>query len=99
MALQRIICFARGDHEIGDLLRKEPPQPIDAFDFRNLRRNFLLEGLVPRREAFGQFLDLVMQNLLTQHRTYAGEEGRMLERLGQVIITSRIEPLDDITCV
>ena len=60
----------RGDYEIGNLRRQEPPQSVGTLDFGDLLGNTPLKGRVPLRELSrlrlemaGLLLDPVVQRL------------------------------------
>ena len=88
-----------GDH-LRHLRRQESLQAADAIDFRQLRRDPLLERLIPARKLLGLLLELrrllldgIVQVLDAQQRTHAGKQRRLLERLGEIVVAPASRPL------
>ena len=86
--------------------RQESLQPADPLDFRQLLRHALLEQPIPTRQLLGLRLELlglqlhrIVKLLDPQQRADAGHQGRVLERLGEVVVTAGFETVDDVAGV
>ena len=90
---------ARRDHELGDLRRQKALQAADALDLGELLCDALLERLVPDREVGRLRLHLIVQRLDAQHRLHAGDQRRLVDRLGQILVGAGFEPGDDVLAV
>ena len=102
VALQQALAAGRDD-QVGHLGRQEAPQPADPLDLRHLLRHPPLQRAVPGRELgrlelepAGLLLHRVVQRLDPQDRAHAGDERRLLDRLGQVLVRPGVEPGHDV---
>ena len=94
MALQHAL-IARG-YELCDLRRQKALQASDALDLGNLLCDPLLKGPVPGCEIGRLRLHLIMQRLDAQNRSHAGDQRRLVDRLGQIFVGPGVETSHDI---
>src|SRR5258708_7122791 len=89
--------------------RPRPPprsQPANSLDFRDLLCDALFEQSIPARELLGLLLQLrrlqlhcIVKFLDAEQRADAGHQRRLLEGLGEIIVTARLETIDDVARV
>ena len=96
---QDFLVAAGRQNEFGDLRRQKPFQAADAFDFRDLVGDALLERLVPGGEVGRLRGDRVVQFLDAQHRFHARDQRGLIDRLGQIFVGAGIEALDHVLAV
>ena len=63
----------------------------------HLLRDSAFEYHVPFRELSCLILNSIMKSFLTEHRAHARQERRMVEWLRQVIVSSGLKALDDVS--
>ena len=94
---------AGSNDRLRELRRQKPLQPADPLDLADLRRDACFERLVPRGE-FGRLdfeplrllPDGIVEGLDPQHRTHAGSQRGVIDRLCQVVVGAAVEASDDV---
>ncbi len=85
---------AAGDDELGELRREEALEPSEPLELRDLRLDALLEIAVEVGE-FGRLrLDRAVEILDPEQRAHSRDQLGHVDRLGEEIVRSRLEPLD-----
>jgi hypothetical protein len=79
-------CFVTQDG-LGDLRREITPEPFHALQFGDLLAHFIGESPVP-------FFQSIVHLLNAQHRPHSRQQLEGVERFGDVIIRSGVEPGD-----
>ena len=102
VALQRIARAPRDD-ELGELRGEEALEPAHALELPDLLRHALLEPLVERgqlgglaRDAGALLPDRVVQALDAQHGLDARDHRGLVHGLGEVLVSSGVEPGHDV---
>jgi hypothetical protein len=85
-----------GNHDFGDLRRKKILELVHAIKLGNLLVYPLFERLVPTGKIPRQDLDLVVELLDAQHRAHAGDQRRLIDRLGEIFVGAGVEPSNDV---
>ena len=88
---------ALGQDHLGQLRRQKALELLHALDLGDLLDDASLQTVVEAGEfGIGLLLDLRLQRLQTQHGAHAGEQGRLLDRLDEIVVGAVVEALDDV---
>ena len=103
VAFEQTVGPVRGGDQRRHLRGQEALEPADPLDLRHLGRDPVLERAVPLGEFMrlplelgGLLLHGIVQRLDAQHGADPGHEGRLIERLDEVIVAARLEPRDHV---
>ena len=88
MVLQHLVVAGRDDR-LGKLRRQKPAQAAYPLQLLDLVAHLGFETLVQR-------LHLVVQRLDAQHGAHAGDQGAVVDRLGEVVVAAGIETGHDV---
>ena len=92
--LREEALVARVDHQVDQLRREEPAQPVDPLELVDLRVDARLQLGVPLRQLGGLPLDGVVVALHPRERGDPGEQLALVERLADEVVGARLDRAD-----
>ena len=95
VGLERIVR-APGHDELCELGREEALKAPELLELAHLLLHAALEGPVPLRPLLREALQGVMEVLDPEHRLDPSHEGRLIHRLGEVLVAAGLEARHDI---
>jgi hypothetical protein len=95
MRLERIVRAPRHD-ELGELGREETLEASELLELAHLLLHAPFEGPVPLGALLGEALQGVMEVLDPEHRLDPSHEGRLIHRLGEVLVAAGLEARHDV---
>ena len=95
MERQRVLHASAHDH-LRESGGEKALEPRKAFELRHLVPDALLERAIPFGQFDGQPSDGVVQALDSEHRFYSGHEGRLVDRLRQILVAPCLQARDNI---